>query len=204
MTVSDATFAIIAGGRARRLGGVPKGLLRFDERPIIETLLRSARPFAGVLMVTDDPEPYRPFGLRTVRDVVPNRGAPGGVHSALVHAATPWVFAVGCDMPFVTQAAVDGVLAERGDDVDVVAFHVGGRLEPLLAAYRSSLAERWAAALAEEPSFHKLIQGFRARLLPEERLWAVDPDGRALVSINSPEDLARWGGALPGFTPGPP
>src|SRR5215813_11755975 len=83
LDVPDATFAIIAGGRARRLGGLPKGLLEFHGKPIIERLVELGRPFAETLLVTDDPQPYSAFGLRSVADLVPGRGAPGGVHSAL-------------------------------------------------------------------------------------------------------------------------
>jgi len=187
------TLAILAGGRGRRLGGIPKGLLLRDGRPLLAHLLALSQRFDDVFLVTPDPSPYRGFAVRTVADVVPERGAPGGVHAALVSARTPWVLAVGADMPFVTYRAVDRLLAERGPEVDAVGFEVEGRLEPLLACYRSAAAGAFAAALEREPSFRTIWQTLRARRLPAAALAEVDPGCRAVVSVNTPEDMRRWG-----------
>jgi len=110
----------------------------------------------------------------------------------LAAASAPWVFAVGCDMPFVEWGVVHEVLDARSSDVDLVCFEVHGRLEPLLGVYRSSLAERWGELLRTNPSFRELFSHFRARVLPQSRLREVDPDLRSPVSINTPADLARW------------
>lgn len=195
------TLAILAGGQGRRLGGVPKGLLLREGRPLLAHLLALAPRFEAVLLVTPDPSPYRAFAVRTVADLIPDRGAPGGLHAALVEAKTPWVLAVGADMPFITPRVVERLLAERGPDVDAVGFEVGGRLEPLLACYRSAVAEDVGAALAREPSFRTLWQTLRTRRLAAEALDAVDPGCRAVVSVNTPEDARAWGVTLPPLRP---
>ncbi len=198
----EVTLAVIAGGRGERLGGVAKGLLEVEGRPVLERLLDLGRLVGDVLLVANDPAPYARFHLRAVADVVRGRGAPGGVHAALEGARTEWVLAVACDMPFVTGAAVRRLLAERGPEVDAVCFTVGGRVEPLLALYRKALAGPWGEALgAEEPSLRSLLSRCRARLLPEEALRAVDAELRSVVSVNTPEDLACHGASLP--SPGP-
>ncbi|WP_225409051.1 molybdenum cofactor guanylyltransferase [Stigmatella hybrida] len=195
----DVTWAVIAGGQARRLSGVPKGLLVFEGRPVLERLLALSPLFAETLLVANHPEPYARFGLRTVADAVPGKGAPGGVHAALGAARTEWVMAVACDMPFVAPAAVHVLMEARGPEVDAVAFTVEGRVEPLLAVYRAALAAPWGERLAQDnPSLRGLLAGCRARLLPEEALRAVDPHLRSRVSVNTPEDLARFGLTWPG------
>lgn len=196
-TWPDVTLAILAGGRGTRLSGVAKGLLAVEGRTVLERLLSLAPLFGDVLLVANAPEPYARFGLRTVADVVAGKGAPGGVHAALGAARTPWVLTVACDMPFVSPGAVRVLLDARAEDVDAVCFEVAGRLEPLLAVYRASLAEAWGRSLAEDPSLRQLLSRFRARLLPEESLRAVDPELRAVVNVNTPEDLARHGVTLP-------
>lgn len=193
----DVTLAIIAGGEGRRLSGVPKGLLAVDGRTVLERLLEVSARFGDVLLVANAPEPYARFGLRTVADVVRGKGAPGGVHAALVAARTRWVVAVACDMPFISTEALRVLLGARGDAVDAVCFEVAGRLESLLAAYRAELADGWGEALEEDPSLRQLLSRVRVRLLPEEALRAVDPELRSLVNVNTPEDLARHGVTLP-------
>src|SRR5215213_9884328 len=95
----DVTLALIAGGQGARLGGVAKGLLRLQGQPLLAQLLKLRPLFGEVLLVSNDPRPYAAWALPTVADVLPGRGAPGGVHAALAHARTAWVLAVGCDMP---------------------------------------------------------------------------------------------------------
>lgn len=195
---AEAALSIIAGGRGSRLGGVAKGLLRLGGRTLLERQLEELSPlFEEVLLVTPEPAPYAAFGLRTVADVIPGKGAPGGVHAALCAARAGWVVAVACDMPFVTRAVVGALLDAREEEADAVCFRVHGRLEPLLAAYRTRLAEPWGRALERDPSFRELLGQFRTRVLPEEALARVDPDLRAVESLNSPDDLARHGVALP-------
>ncbi|QSQ21571.1 molybdenum cofactor guanylyltransferase [Pyxidicoccus parkwayensis] len=193
----DVTLAIIAGGQGRRLSGVPKGLLSVDGRTVLERLLAQSRHFEDTLLVANVPEPYARFGLRTVADVVRDKGAPGGVHAAMTAARTTWVVAVACDMPFVSTEALRVLLGARSEAVDAVCFEVSGRLEPLLAAYRTELAATWGESLKEDPSLRQLLSRVRTRLLPEDTLRAVDPELRSLVNVNTPEDLARHGVTLP-------
>jgi molybdopterin-guanine dinucleotide biosynthesis protein A len=194
----DVTLAVVAGGQGRRLSGVPKGLLKIGEGTVLERLLGLAPLFAEVVLVANAPEPYARFGLRTVSDAVPGKGAPGGVHAALGAARTAWVLAVACDMPFVQPEAVRVLLEARAPEVDAVCFTVQGRVEPLLAVYRASLAGPWGEGLEEgDPSLRELLSRSRARLLPEEALRAVDAELRSLVNVNTPEDLRRHGLTLP-------
>ncbi len=161
-----------------------------DGRPLLADLLTLAPRFAEALLVTSDPAPYAGFAVRSVPDVVPDRGAPGGVQAALAHAHTVWVLVVAADMPFVTAAVVERLVAERSEGVDAVGFDVDGRLEPLLACYRSALAPGWQKALASSPSLRELWQTVRTRRLGKSALLEVDPLGRALLSVNTPEEAA--------------
>ncbi|WIG94005.1 molybdenum cofactor guanylyltransferase [Myxococcus sp. SDU36] len=195
----EVTLAILAGGQGRRLSGVPKGLLEVEGRTVLERLLALAPCFEDVLLVANVPGPYARFGLRTVADVVSGKGAPGGVHAALGAARTPWVVAVACDMPFITTEVLRVLLGARDDGVDAVCFEVGGRLEPLLAVYRSALVPAWGEALAADPSMRELLSGVRTRLLSEDTLRAVDASLRSLANVNTPEDLARYAVALPSW-----
>ncbi|MCE9668346.1 molybdenum cofactor guanylyltransferase [Myxococcus stipitatus] len=194
---SDVTLAIIAGGQGRRLSGVAKGLLEVEGRAVVERLVDLSRGLGDVLLVANAPAPYARFGVRAVADVVRDRGAPGGVHAALVASRTPWVATVACDMPFVAAEALRVLLDARSDAVDSVCFEVDGRVEPLLAVHRASLAPAWEALLVEEPSLRQLMARGRVAALPERALRAVDPTLRSLVNVNTPEDLARHGVSLP-------
>jgi molybdopterin-guanine dinucleotide biosynthesis protein A len=185
---SAVTFVVQAGGKGSRLGGVAKGLIRLEGERIVDRLLALGAEWPSWL-VANEPGPYEDVPVPVVADVVPRRGAPGGVVTALAVADTEWVLTVACDMPFVTRAAIDALLAAAAPDVDVVCFERGGRLEPLLGLYRRALLEDWAAKLDEQPSLQGLIRSVRHRAL-------TPGDVRVLDSLNTPEELARAGGSL--------
>lgn len=209
----DLTLGLVAGGQGRRLGGVAKGLLEVGGRPVLAWLLELGPRASEVLLGTSHPTPYAAFGLAVVPDVMPGKGAPGGVVSLLLAAKTPWVLCVACDMPFVRLAHVEALLAHAGDDVDVVvasrrrsrgpeapvrepggAMGVAERgvagaaalepsIEPLLGLYRSALGQRWRDRLEQNPSLRALVASARWR--------AVELDPDALDSVNTPDELAR-------------
>ena len=191
------TGALVAGGRARRMGGAVKGLLQVEGEPLAARTLRLfRRRFAGALVVANDPGPYLGLGAPVVGDRIPGRGAPGGLHAALHAAPTPWVFAVACDMPFVSEAGV-ALLTERRAGAAAVVPRWGGRFEPLHALWsRECLPALERALLEGEPSLQELVALVGARIVEESAWRHVDPDGRAFENVNTPEDAARLGLAV--------
>ena len=186
------TLAIVAGGRARRLGGVAKPLIQVGGRPILERVAELRTLADEVLLVSADPRLAVPDAARVV-DVLPDRGAPGGVHAALLAATQPWVLAVAGDMPFLDGRAVAPLLAARADGVDAVAYEVEGRLEPLAAVYRTTLGPRWGALLAGGGrSFRALWEELQGRRLDPGALAAAGLEPRALRSLNTEADVATW------------
>lgn len=188
------TGALVAGGRALRMGGAVKGMLRVEGEPLAARTLRLfSRLFGASLVVANDPAPYRPLGVPVVGDRIPDRGAPGGLHAALHAAATPWVFTAACDMPFVSEAGV-ALLTARREGAAAVVPRWGGRLEPLHALWsRACLPALEQALLEGEPSLQSLARLVGARVVEESAWRVIDPDGRAFENVNTPEDAARLG-----------
>lgn len=182
---APVTVVVIAGGRAQRLGGTPKGLLRVGSTTLIERTLEVA-PEGPRWINANRPEPYAFLHHPIVGDIEPGRGAPGGVLTALAVSATDWVLALACDMPRLSRGALEALLARRSPDVDVVCFERDGDLEPLAALYHRRLLPRWTAALRSNPSLRGLIRA--ARLLP-----LTPGDASELDSVNTPHDAARLG-----------
>ncbi len=189
--LARTTLAILGGGAGSRLGGAAKGLIQVSGRACLAHLAALAPRFADALVVSSEPR-YAPFGLRLVPDPPgPLRGPVAGLLSALRHAAVPEVLLVACDMPFLSLPAL-ALLAEAPGRA--VAFERAGRLEPLPCLLRASPDE--VAGLGEH-SLKGVLAGLGVAGVAEARLREVDPQLRTLVSLNTPEDLARWGATLP-------
>jgi molybdopterin-guanine dinucleotide biosynthesis protein A len=190
----DITGALIAGGRATRMGGVPKGLLRLGGRPVLaRSLDLFGRLLGASLLVVNDPAPYAGFDVPRVADRLPGRGAPGGLHAALMAAPTPWVFAAGCDMPFLSGEGI-ALLASRRAGAVAVVPRWDGRLEPLHALWSRQVLPLLERALAEGDLSLQRLATLAGAVIVEPEAWRrVDPDGRAFLNANTPEEAARLG-----------
>lgn len=194
LPLADVTGVLVAGGRAVRMGGRPKGLMRLAGETIAARTLRLFRAtFAEVLVVANDPGPWEGLGARVVPDVIPDKGAPGGLHAALASTTTGWIFTAGCDMPFLSADAI-AWLAERRPGSTAVVPRWDGRLEPLHAFWSRGCLPAVERLLREgDPSFRDVAQAVGATIVGEEAWRALDPEGRAFANVNTPEEAARLG-----------
>src|SRR5205823_301046 len=98
--------AILAGGQARRMGGVHKGLLVIDGEPIVARQLRLLGAYADELViVANDVAAYREIAAaahaRIVSDLHPGDGPLAGLEAALTATSASELLLVACDLPFV-------------------------------------------------------------------------------------------------------
>ena len=186
--------AIVAGGAATRLGGRAKPALVVGGRSIAERLLEALRAtFGRVLVVANEPAPWRALGVEVTPDVHPGAGPLAGVHAALVAtaAAHPGVVCVAGDMPFVEPALL-ALLRDHAPDADAVVPRVAGRAEPLLARWgRACLPVVEARLAAGERAAHAIFEHVGTAWLDETALRSVDPALRSFANVNTPEDLRR-------------
>jgi molybdenum cofactor guanylyltransferase len=187
---ADVSALILAGGKATRLGGVDKRELVVGGRTIFERQREAIEPRVAEILVSSLREVP---GYRTVTDAVPNAGPLGGIAAGLAAAATPWLLVVAGDMPYVTGALIDLVLAGAGEGVDAVGIRVGELPEPLLCVLRVAAARPVVAARLASgrlKASRLLTDGdLRVAWVPEPALRAIDPELRALFNVNEPRDL---------------
>ena len=195
--------AILAGGRATRFGGAPKGLETVGGRRLLDTVAAALGAAADeIVLVANAPEADRWLDrVRIVGDVFPDAGSLGGLHAALAHAAPHDVLVVAWDMPFVPGALLRALRARgeaacRGaDDARAVLPRGAPRAdglpgaEPLCAWYAAGCltsAERLLAA--GERRAVALAAAADAVLLDPAPFG--DP-ARLFANVNTPDELAR-------------
>jgi molybdopterin-guanine dinucleotide biosynthesis protein A len=185
--------AILAGGNARRLGGVTKPLMVIDGRRIIDRQLDVLRPLFGaaIVIVANDPVPFRELGVSVIPDRVgPGVGPLAGLDAALAFFP-PDVTAVVCvagDMPFL-HPDVLRALRDAGPAPAVVPRLLRGA-EPLCARYDRTVAPRLATALATGMrALHVFVDTLGATYLSEDDARRLDPTLRTFTNLNAPDDL---------------
>ena len=186
----ETSALILAGGKATRLGGVDKRELVVEGRTIFDRQREVLSPRVAELLVSSARDVP---GHRTVADAVPGAGPLAGIAAGLAAAATPWLLVVAGDMPYITGALIDLVLAHAADGVDAVGIQIGGLPEPLLCLLRVEAARPALAALlagGRLKASRLLTDGdLRVAWIPEAALRAIDPELRALFNVNEPGDL---------------
>ena len=185
------TAAILAGGRARRLGGRDKSQLVIGGRTILDRQIDALRQVVDrVVIVTSDPSRILTSRAPVVQDLVPDAGGLGGILTAL-STGTDRVLVVACDMPFVTAPFLAHVL-EAGQQADAAVPRDTGGYHPLCACYSQACAgpirQRVQAGALKVVD---LFGDIRVRDIGPDEIAAYDPDGLLLLNINTPDDLAR-------------
>lgn len=185
----DVSCAVLAGGRSRRIGA-DKAFLQVGGKPLLAWTLDA---LAGVcpetIIIADDVERYAQFGLPVYPDIIPRRGALGGLYTALVRAPRDRVLVVACDMPFLNRALLRYMM-DLASGYDAVVPRLPQGVEPLHAVYAQKCADAILPAL--ERGERRIISFFPqidVRYLEAVEIAALDPDFRSFFNVNTPADL---------------
>jgi len=191
--VTDCTGVILAGGRASRYGGLPKGLERVGSRRIIDRVAGTLRHVVDdLLLIANAPEAdaWLP-GVRRRPDVIADAGSLGGIHAALSHAQSG-VLVVAWDMPFVPVELLRRLRAMAATFDAVVPESESKRgVEPLCAYYAAAclapIEQRLQRGDRRVVSF---FDDVRVARVPYEQVQRYGDPNIMFMNVNSPDELA--------------
>ncbi|MFC4003434.1 molybdenum cofactor guanylyltransferase [Prauserella oleivorans] len=170
---------VLAGGAARRLGGVDKPLLEIAGTTLLEravTALRAADP-----VVVVGPRREGISGVRWTREDPPRSGPVAALAAGLRLVEQPLVAVLAADLRGVGAGTVDRLRAALGDADGAVLTDEAGRRQWLIGIWRTT---RLRAALPADPvgaSLHRTLSGLSIVDVPALPGEASD--------IDTPEDL---------------
>jgi molybdenum cofactor guanylyltransferase len=185
----DVTGIVLAGGMGRRMGGVDKGLVELDGRPMVAHVLARLGPQVGALLVNanQNPDRYASFGFPVVPDDVGGFAGPlAGLHAGLTRAGTRCVVTCPCDSPFLPLDLVarlaDGL--ER-DDAELAVARTFDQPHPVFALARRDVLPHLTQYLA---AGGRKIDAWYATLRVVE--VPFDDEADAFRNINTADELA--------------
>jgi molybdenum cofactor guanylyltransferase len=133
----DITAVILAGGRGSRMGGIDKGLVEFNGRPLIEHVIKAVAGQVHTLIINANRNlvRYQRFGYPVVADSISDfQGPLAGVLTAMEMVRTPYIVCVPCDGPLLADDLVARLVAARDRDASEIAVaHDGAHLQPVYA-----------------------------------------------------------------------
>lgn len=183
----DITAVILAGGKARRMGGEDKGLIELNGRPLLDYIISGLRPQVGTILVNANRNlaRYREFGYPVVEDILGDYFGPlVGMATGMQSAATPLLVSVPCDSPFIPADLVETLyhaLGESGAEISVA--HDGNRLQPVYALLRCQLLPDLLAYLNDGGRKIDTWYGQHNMVTAD---FSTGPD--VFLNLNTPED----------------
>ena len=178
--------------------GKAKGLLEFGGEPLILRIARTIEPLVSSVTAVGPSERYAALGLRVIEDQQfsiafergKSQGPLAGIASALSASRTDWNLILACDLPYLSREWVGWLLARTTvSSGQVIMPRTEGGSEPLAAVYRRECAEPIIAALLRGVrKVTDATEQLRTEFVTEREWRHIDPDGRVLRNMNTPED----------------
>ncbi|HKF93602.1 MAG TPA: molybdenum cofactor guanylyltransferase MobA [Gammaproteobacteria bacterium] len=142
---SEVTAAVLAGGRARRMGGQDKGFIHLNGKPMVEYVLAALKPQAGVIVINANRshDRYARYGYPVISDELSDfQGPLAGIVSCLANLATPYLLTVPCDSPLLPDdLGLRLYQALIHEQAELAVAYNGERLQPVFSLLRRELLE---------------------------------------------------------------
>lgn len=187
---------ILAGGRARRLGGGDKARIRIGEKTILERALATLTSQCSQVIINanGDPSRFADTGLCVVADSVPDYAGPlagilAGLDWAADHAPKiAWMVSAPSDCPFLPPDLVARLHRARIDGgVPLACAASAQRRHPVVALWPLSLRADLRRALLND-SVRK-VESWTAGHGIAVAAWPTSPVD-PFFNVNTAEDVA--------------
>lgn len=137
LTTNEITAVILAGGMGRRMGGLDKGQIPLNHKPLIEWVLEAIRPQVKTILINANRnhDAYARYGFPVLRDQLADYQGPlAGFAAGMQAATTSYIVTVPCDGPLLAPDLVQRLLqALQDQQAEIAVAHDGERLQPVYA-----------------------------------------------------------------------
>ncbi|HMT94094.1 molybdenum cofactor guanylyltransferase MobA [uncultured Thiothrix sp.] len=148
----QVTGVILAGGQGSRMGGLDKGLIEWQGRPLIEHLITAFQTQLSSLVINANRNQaiYQSYGFPVISDQTPEHQGPlAGLTAAMHTVKTPYILTIPCDSFYLAPDFAARMLqALNTFNADLVVAHDGKQLQPTYALVSVALLPNLEAFLA--------------------------------------------------------
>jgi len=191
MTTNNAIGGVIlAGGQSRRMGHTDKGLLLFNNRPLVSYSISAITTITERVIISANRnfEAYAAYHLPVIADRTDDyKGPLAGILTALNALLECGIILVTpCDCPLLTAVHLQKLLdARKQHDTDIAVAFDGLRIHPVFLALKTTLRASLERYLLNEQ--HKV-----ELWLKQHSLVTVDfsDEPEIFYNVNTTADLA--------------
>lgn len=183
------TGIILSGGKSTRMGE-NKAFIDIEGVPIINRIHNLFKElFQETIIVTNQKELFSNFESKIYSDLLPNKGALGGLYTGIFYSTFNYSFCVACDMPFIKKSLVQYLLNHIIDD-DVIVPRTKDGLQPLHAIYSKNCLEPIKKVI--EQGKYKILDFYdmvKVKIIKEKDFISFDPLRESFINVNTPVEL---------------
>ncbi len=192
---SQVEAVILAGGRARRMGGEDKGLVELKGQPMIRYAIDRLQPQTADLMINANrnQQAYEAFGFPVFCDEQEGFHGPlSGMVSALKRTKAGYLLTAPCDCPLLPTDLASRMVAElESQGADMAVASDGERHQPVVLLLKPELLDSMQAFL--DAGDRKIDLWYTQHKVAVVS-FADQP--MAFVNVNTPEQIQQLADSL--------
>ncbi len=189
-TNMDAMWVILAGGRAQRMGGKDKGLVKLNDIPLLEYVYqRLSHQNASIRINANRNQAIYQIYADTFADVLPDFVGPlGGMHAAMQTFEHEWYGFVPCDCPNLPPNLLEKMYKTITPTSEILVAHDGEAIQPVVTMIKKTVFTRLDNFL--QNGDRKIVL-----LYDQCHTQYVDfsDEHDAFINLNTPEELEKYG-----------
>ncbi|CAG0975082.1 molybdenum cofactor guanylyltransferase [Methylophilaceae bacterium] len=179
---------VLAGGLARRMGGMDKGLVEFCGKPMVAHVLERLKPQVDEILINANREieRYAAFGYPVIQDEIGSFAGPlAGLHRGMRAAGNSLVLTVPCDAPLLPADLASRLMHALVEmDANIAVAKTGTQVHPVFCLCRKNLRHHLESYLQNGGSrmgaWHDTLKVAEV---------AFDDNPEAFANINTVEEL---------------
>ena len=190
--MAKIALALLAGGQARRMGGVDKGEIHINGKSIIASLIERFADNCDYLFINanGDISRFAHYKIDIIQDKLDGYQGPlAGIYSCLEHVKHTqplfdYLVTLPIDAPFVPADLIEDLLAAK-DKAPIISVQSHGRTHPVIGLWPVHMVDDLEHALLKEGL--RKIDAVTEPLGCHYIAYDVRPD--PFLNLNRPRDL---------------
>ncbi len=173
---------ILSGGKSSRMG-MEKGLMQFENKPLIQYSLDLAKQFCKEIILVANSDDYQKFNARLISDLVENKGPLGGLYTGISYSAAKSFLLLPCDMPHLSSRVIDKIISNHKAEISIA--RQDNRNHPLIGIYEQSILAKIRSCLnSDNLAMMSMIEKCDHNIIEFDQSFAKD-----FKNYNSREDF---------------
>ncbi len=191
--INDIVVGFLAGGLARRLGGVDKCLIEIADKSILYWQLEKTAHFPNrILNANGETERFAKFNLEVIPDFIEGYFGPlCGILSMIKHTKkhfpyAKWLLSCATDAPFIPNDLGERLHSKGlASNADIVMASSNGRNHPVFCLWNVELADALEEAILKQEI--RKIELFTLMFKTVYEDFSATPD--PFLNINTRQDI---------------